>query len=99
MRREADNNGCTRRLSETLLDLRHMAVPADAVGVDTVLHLGEQDVLTQRPPAPVTPDFASTIMFRGSTAPTSMSGTSGAERLSGSSQDWQPGARAPHPGA
>ena len=52
MRGEADRDGRPRRLAEPLFDLRRMAVPADAVGVDAVLHFREQDVLaaaTARP--------------------------------------------------
>lgn len=42
MRREADGDGAVRALRKLLLDLRHVAVAADAVGVHGLRDLCEE---------------------------------------------------------
>ena len=50
MRREVDGNGSASGQPELLLDLRHVAMIADAVGRKPLARLREQDVLLQRAP-------------------------------------------------
>ena len=49
MRREADRHGAAGGLAEFLVELGHVAVMADAIGVEAFRHFGEQHLLLRRP--------------------------------------------------
>ena len=77
MRREADDHLAAGGLGEFLVELRHVPVMADAIGVDAFGDFREQHLLLGRPPAPVMPDLASMTISSGSIALARSSGISG----------------------
>ena len=59
MRREGDDHLAAGGQRKLLVEFGHVAVMADAIGVEALRHFREQHRLLRRPPAPVMPDLAS----------------------------------------
>jgi len=77
VRREADDDLAPGGPGEFLVELGHVTVMPDTIGMEAFRHLREQHFLFRPLPAPVMPDLASITMASGSIAFALRSGMTG----------------------